>query len=86
LKPLGLTTAVTGVFQVNIDPGSQYAALTGVSGNGIDMVSVGRVHMYTPDRGVTRITIAGQAPELPKLGRRGEKEYNVHVTYEVTVP
>lgn len=81
----------TDMFNVDINPNSQYAVLTrgphgepGVSGNQ-DMIVSAWVHSFTPQLGETYMTIGGQSQKAPNLGYRGEKEYNIQVNYKVTV-
>lgn len=84
LRKLPLKTART-VFDVDIHAGNNYAGINRVSGTGIKMACVGLVNMFPlKKRGLQRITIAGQAPKVG-IGMNGEEEYNMHVTYEVTV-
>ncbi len=86
LQQLNLTEAETDVFQLKIDRGNGYADLTEVSGAGIDMVSIGRVALFQPPAGRSRIIVASQSPQDDGMGKNGEREYNVHVSYDVNVP
>jgi hypothetical protein len=87
LTPVSLTTVTTDKFQVDINANNPYRTVSGgVSGNGIDMVTVGRVKLFTPPaHKKTRLTIAAQSPEVEIDGKK-ERQYNVQVDYLVTVP
>ena len=91
LAPVALTRVETSApIQVNINAGSKYTVLTkgngqaGVSGNQ-DMMASASVCTVNLARGDTFITIAGQSRKDETTGSRGEKEYNVHVRYKITV-
>lgn len=82
---LDLTKVTTDLYKVNIHPSSNYASITtGISGEQ-EFVTVGHVHLYNPPRGKSYLVIAAQCPEIT-VGPKGEREYNMHVTYEITVP
>jgi hypothetical protein len=83
LQNVNLDKATTDIFNVNINPGNGYAALTQIAGPQ-QMVTTGRCFLYTPPKGTSYLVIGAQAPKND-LGKNGEKEYNVQVTYEVTV-
>lgn len=90
-EEVDLKKARTAVFDVNIDPASQYTVLTkgergeaGVSGNQ-KMMSSGMVSLFEPDPGETLLEILGMSRKNKDVGKRGEKEYNVHVRYKITV-
>lgn len=80
-----LEKVVTPPFDITINPNSPYCNLAGIAGgNSTRMVTMGHVHKFTPGEGKTRIVIAAQSPKA-KIGRREEKQYNVHVEYIVEV-
>lgn len=82
---LQLTTVPTDMFKVNIPRDNGYAKVPGIHGNGIDMVTVGRVHLFTPPSGKTHLIVGALSPAT-NIGRRGEGRYSVNVEYEITVP
>ena len=86
LQQVQLDTVTTGVFDVDIHNSSPYRTLTGITGGPTKMLTIGHVKSLKLRAGSkTRVVIAGQSPEK-QIGNRKEKEYNVHVEYEVTVP
>lgn len=84
LQKVELDKATTGRFGVDIHASSKYLELTGISSGRTNMVTVGHVHLFTPNPGKTRLVIAAQSPSK-KIGKKTEKEYNVQVEYVVTV-
>jgi hypothetical protein len=86
LQQVQLDTVTTDVFNVDIHNSSPYRTLTDITGGPTKMLTIGHVKLLNlPTGSKTRIVIAGQSPEK-KIKNRTEKQYNVHVEYEVTVP
>lgn len=83
LTPEPLKPAKTGMFEVKIPASSRYATLTGVHGDKVKMAVMGRVCIYTPPAGRSRLVIGSMAPQRPDVGRRGEAQYNVQVEYMI---
>jgi hypothetical protein len=79
LKPV-----TTRMFQTDIAQQNGYAKVIGAHGNGIKIVTVGRIYEFVPDEGKTEIVLAGQARADPNIGKNGEPQYDIQVKYEIT--
>jgi hypothetical protein len=81
-----LRPVTTNMYQVDVHRENGYSkVINNKHGNGINVVSIGRLFKFVPQSGgTTEIEIAGHAKADPKVGKFGEAQYDIAVEYKVT--